>query len=212
MCGRFSIKSDREYIEHRFKAGFCEKFRPNSNASPGQILPVIKSDTPSEINFLKWGLSPAWYKKMKGESAGLINVRDDNLKLKRTFEKDLLDRRCLVLADGFYEWKKVDDKKVPYRFAMGGDELFAMAGIWGENVDKRGEKILTFAIVTTEANSDVKEIHNRMPVILEPEQEQIWLAKSEKNSYLSLLDPLPPGILEGKVVGKVINMRPRRTR
>lgn len=197
MCGRFSINSEKEYLEQRFKASFRDIYVPNSNASPGQMLPVIKSVNPEQIDLLKWGLKPVWLDKLSGrKSSSLINVRDDNLRLKKTFEKDLLNRRCLILADGFYEWKKINNAKMPYFFHLDENEPFAMAGIWEENKFNNGEIWETFAIVTTEANKDVKGVHDRMPVILEREEEEMWLGNGEKNDFLSLLDPLPPGVLE----------------
>jgi putative SOS response-associated peptidase YedK len=193
MCGRFTITNEREMIERRFGATFDNDFfKPRYNAAPSQSLPVILNTDPQTIKPLIWGLRPQWFKRLATRD-GLINVRAESLREKPTFKHDLRTQRCVVLADGFYEWKKTDGRrKTPYRIQLKTGELFAFAGIWEENEDMDGEQIQTFAIITTAANELVGQVHNRMPVILPKEQEQVWLeTELLTEKLLPLLNPYP---------------------
>ena len=205
MCGRFGISFDRELIEQRFGAKFEEDFKPRYNAAPSQSLPVILNDEPKTIQFLSWGLRPAWMTKVS-KREGLINVRAETLQEKPTFKKDLAWHRCLVLADSFYEWKKTGKQKLPYRILLKSGEPFAFAGIWEENTDEDGQPLKTFAIITTEANSLVGQVHNRMPVMLKPEAEKIWTDhdSSMENLY-SLLHPYPANLMQMYEISTRIN-------
>lgn len=135
-----------------------------------------------------------WLKQV-GRREVLINVRDDTLRNKKTFARDVAHRRCLVLADGFYEWQKTETKhKTPYRFQLKTGEPFALAGIWEENEDEDGQTLRTFAIITTDSNALVQQVHNRMPAILTREAEKAWLdTNSTRDHVLSLLAPYPAG-------------------
>jgi putative SOS response-associated peptidase YedK len=193
MCGRFTITNEREFIENRFGARFATAlFAPRYNAAPSQSLPVILNTEPQLIQPLVWGLRPAWLKLVSGRD-GLINVRDDTLRIKKTFQRDLAERRCVVPADGFYEWKKTEKRqKTPYRFQLKTGEPFAFAGIWEENEDEDGQTLRTFAIITTDANALVKRVHNRMPAMLTREAEKAWLdTNTALEHVLSLLAPYP---------------------
>src|SRR5262245_61720137 len=131
MCGRFSVTYDRERLEARFQAKFDESlFQPRYNAAPAQTLPVILNKEPQTIQRLAWGLRPAWARSM-GKKDGIINVRAETLRERQTFKKDLAERRCLVLADSFYEWRKEAGKrKTPFRILLKTHKPFAFAGIW----------------------------------------------------------------------------------
>src|SRR5262245_55217396 len=195
MCGRFTMTSESKAIEQRFGARFdATVFAPRYNAAPSQSLPVILNTQPQVIQPLVWGLRPTWLKQV-ARREGLINVRDDTLRAKKTFARDLAQRRCLVLADGFYEWKKTETKqKTPYRFQLKTDEPFAFAGIWEENEDEDGQTLRTFAIITTDSNALVAQVHNRMPAMLTREAEKVWLdTNSTREHVLSLLAPYPAG-------------------
>src|SRR5919108_3930013 len=178
MCGRFSVAYDREVLEARFQAAFDESlFQPRYNAAPSQALPVILNTEPHTIKRLAWGLRPAWARSISKKD-GIINVRAETLRERPTFKKDLAERRCLVLADSFYAWRKEGGKrKTPFRILLKTEEPFAFAGIWEENEDTDGQRIQTFAIITTESNSLVAKVHNRMPVLLKREDERRWLEK-----------------------------------
>lgn len=203
MCCRFTITSDQKDLERRFSALFDHVFQKRYNASPGQKLPVILNKNPKKITKYFWGLHPVWIEQVK-KLGGILNVRDDNLQTKRTFASDLMNRRCLVITDGFYEWKKVSKGKQPYRIVLKNQEPFAFAGIWEEN-EIKGKKMKTFAIITTSPNSLMKKIHNRMPVILNQKQEQEWLEETNKNKLLKLLDPFPASQMKAYKVDKLVN-------
>ena len=173
MCGRFTITNEREAIEQRFGARFAAAlFTPRYNAAPSQSQAVILNTEPQVIQPIVWGFRPQWLQHV-ARREGLINVRDDTLRDKKTFQRDLAERRCLVLADSFYEWKKTEQKqKTPYRVQLKTGEPFAFAGIWEENEDKDGQTLRTFAIITTASNALVAQVHTRMPVILTREAEK----------------------------------------
>jgi putative SOS response-associated peptidase YedK len=174
MCGRFSLTADPQHIEKRFGARFISShWEPTYNAAPTQMLPVILARNPvgnstHEIVLAVWGL-PAWSKNMRP----LINARIETAAEKRMFRHAFTSNHCLVLADGYYEWKTENGKKRPYRFVMRNREPFAMAGIW-EKADFDDEPP-TFAILTTKANELATEVHDRMPVILPIGAEHQWL-------------------------------------
>lgn len=198
MCGRYSISASQEILEDRFQAKFFEdaQYEPRYNAAPSQILPVILNTEPGHIEMARWGIVPIWWKRKDG----LINVRAETLIEKHTFKKDLESRRCLVLADGFYEWQKTKDGKQPYRFIRKDQEPFAFAGIWETNTFD-GEKVNTFSIITTTPNEVTKEVHDRMPVILSPLEEMIWL----EGGSVELLNPFPAEEMEAYKVSTALN-------
>jgi putative SOS response-associated peptidase YedK len=166
MCGRYSITT-LSGLDERFDAEFPdEPLKPRYNAAPTQNLVVITESDPHKMVYAKWGFPISW---MKDKPAGLINMRIETLKEKPSFKK-YLENRCLILADGFYEWKKESNGKQPFRITLKNGEPFAMAGVCRE-VDGN----LRFAIITTEPNEVMKPIHTRMPVILEREEEKEWL-------------------------------------
>jgi len=177
MCGRFTLTAEPCHIEKRFGAKFITtEWHPTYNAAPSQLLPVILGRNPlgnstREIVLARWGL-PAWHKNMRP----LINARIETAAEKRMFRHAYTSNHCLVLADGYYEWKDVGGKRQPYRFALRNREPFAMAGIW-EPPDFDDEPP-TFAILTTSANELAAEIHDRMPVILPIGAEQRWLTQA----------------------------------
>jgi putative SOS response-associated peptidase YedK len=175
MCGRFSNFSPIEVLRERFRADPPdEPVYPRYNAAPGQRLIVIPVDDPHKMHFYKWGLIPHWTKDPKiGNS--LINARSETLKEKPAFRGSLHKGRCLVLADGFYEWKSTGSRKVPYRVELKDRKPFAMSGLCSTWKDPDGKEIDTFTIITTNANEIVGAIHDRMPVIFKLEEERKWI-------------------------------------
>lgn len=173
MCGRYSITQARERLEKRFNAKVSEDWRPRFNIAPSQLAPVITNKNKSEIGFFKWGLIPSW---SLNDSTGnnLINARSETILTRAPFKQIIHSHRCLVIADGFYEWKTIGKKKTPYRFTLNTDEAFAFAGLW-DSWDNGDDIVNTFTIITTSANSLVSGIHERMPVILPGEIEKEWL-------------------------------------
>jgi putative SOS response-associated peptidase YedK len=175
MCGRFSIFTPIQELKQRFDADIPdEPVFARYNAAPGQNMIVIPMDDPHKMHLFKWGLIPHW---AKDEKIGykMINARAETLKEKPAFRGSLQKGRCLVLADGFYEWSIKAGKKVPYRIELTNRKPFAMAGLCSQWKDEAGKEIDTFTIVTTQANKIVGTIHDRMPVILNKEWEREWL-------------------------------------
>lgn len=178
MCGRYTLVKKAEEVAKRFKVEVSTHYKPRYNAAPTQLLPVITSDAPEGLSWFYWGLIPAWSKD-KAISHKLINARAETVEDKASFRTALKQRRCLIPADGFFEWKPVSKKgKIPYRITLMNEVLFSFAGLWEEYEDDEGDTVQTFTIITTQANSTLENIHDRMPVILSREAESLWLDKT----------------------------------
>jgi putative SOS response-associated peptidase YedK len=205
MCGRFTLTKRSDLIMERFKADLPGILRAIYNASPSQFLPVITNEKPDIIQFYQWGLVPHWSKD-KSNSRRLINARSETVHQKPAFRKSLHTRRCLVIADGFYEWKKTATGKQPYRITLKNEELFAFAGLWDTWKTDEGETLHSFTILTTQPNELMAGIHDRMPVILRQEDEQKWLDQSLPGEFLqSLLKPADAGTMQAYPVSKLVN-------
>jgi len=190
MCGRYTLTKPLKTIISHFEAQlFKGNYMERYNIAPTQSLPVIV--TPDGIRVMetmRWGLIPSWVKDPETQSL-LINARAETIQEKPSFQSSLKSRRCLVPADGFYEWVKGENGKVPHWIHMTDEGLFAFAGIWSEW--GMGEDIIrSFSIITTEANSKLKSLHHRMPIILYPENYCHWLDSSQKEP-VSLLTEYP---------------------
>jgi putative SOS response-associated peptidase YedK len=222
MCGRYTLFAPAADLEVRFGADFGG-VDPSYNCAPGQSLPVITDEAPDRATRMEWGLTPSW----ADESFGLINARAETVREKRSFADAFERRRCLVPADGFYEW--VDEggaEKTPYRVAFGDDRPFAMAGLYerweppepettqtglgafGGGGDEEPESddgpVETFTVVTTEPNEVVADLHHRMAVILEPDEEETWL-RGDPDAAADLLDPYPATDLTANPVSTRVN-------
>jgi len=149
-------------------------FTPRYNIAPTQDAPVVVREEEIVLKLMRWGLIPPW---AQDESIGnrMINARAETLAQKPSFRQPFERRRCLVLADGFYEWKKTGGAKIPYRFVVKGDEPFAFAGLWERWRKPDDTELHSFVIITTEPNELAREIHDRMPVILAAEHYDRWL-------------------------------------
>ena len=191
MCGRYTLVKPAKEVSERFGVDVGKNYQARFNAAPTQLMPVITSDSPEGLSWFYWGLIPAWSKD-KSVSLKLINARAETLEEKASFRNALKRRRCLVPADGFYEWKAIGKKsKVPYRITLLQEELFAFAGLWEEYEDEEGQMVHTFTIITTEANSALQSLHNRMPVILSKQAEKAWLdPTAEPEQLKEILQPL----------------------
>ena len=176
MCGRYTFIAPAPAAEQRFGATFAEPAPSTYNAAPSQRLPVVTNAAPGQIQLLRWGLVPGW---SKDPAAGPrpINARAETLAEKPSFRQLLGRRRCLVLADSFFEWQATPAGKVPHRILLRDEQPFAFAGLWDEWLDRgTGELHPTFTIITTAPNALMARIHNRMPVILSTRAaEQAWL-------------------------------------
>ncbi|MEH7124412.1 SOS response-associated peptidase [Bacillus sp. JJ1773] len=211
MCGRFTLTASFEQIIDRFDIEqFIEEdlFSPNYNVAPSQsVLSVINDGSKNRLGFLRWGLIPSW---AKDEKMGykLINARAETLNEKPSFRHAYKNRRCLVIADSFYEWKRHDDNtKTPMRIKLKSDQLFAMAGLWEQWKSPLGKSVFTCSVITTTPNDLVKDIHDRMPVILKPEDEKNWLDRTiTDTAYLDqFLKPLDKELMETYEVSSLVN-------
>lgn len=209
MCGRYTLTSPVEVLEKRFRcnAGQLTLF-PRYNIAPGQECPVVVVEEEKLIKMMKWGLVPFW---AEDASIGnkMINARAESVRKKPSYRKCFKDRRCLVLADGFFEWGRLEGRtgKVPIRYTLKSGEPFAFAGMWEKWKSPEGEILYSFTIITTDANSLIKPVHNRMPVILKKEDETTWLdhQNSDPEELEKSLKPFPSDQMEGYEVSTVVN-------
>jgi putative SOS response-associated peptidase YedK len=206
MCGRFTMATNAEALEERFRAHVAtEVAAPTYNAAPSQAQLTILNDHPQAIVRAAWGFVPEWADG-RPDVKPLINARAETIAAKPFFRDAFKHKRCLVLADGFYEWKRAGKSKVPFRIAWKTEEPFAFAGIWSTVHDAQGEVHPTFAILTTEANTLVSQIHTRMPVILRQEDEAAWLnPRLSLDEAQALLVPLPAELLIAYEVSPKVN-------
>lgn len=206
MCGRYSLSKSKIELEERFQAEMLADFKPRYNIAPTQLVPVITSDSPKGFSFFYWGITPD-FGQNKPVAQKLINARAETIHEKISFKNSFQQRRCLIPADGFYEWKRLGKKtKIPYRFTLREEEIFSFAGIWEEYETVTGEVQHTFLILTTTPNEVVEEVHERMPVILNREAEKKWLDKySSDSDLLKLLTPFPAELMLSYTVSPLVN-------
>lgn len=191
MCGAFSIIHPFKDLSQRFNAGYNDSpVDPRYNVRPSQPIPTILNTDPEEIVHSEWGIHPFYDKTGK---MFFINARNDSM-VKPTWKKMIQEQRCLILADGFYEWQKQPDSKikVPYRFELTSKEPFAFAGLWQYEEDDKGNKVPHSVIITTTPNELVEMVHDRMPVILTPQSEKDWLNPDiSADEAINMLVPYP---------------------
>lgn len=207
MCGRYTMASPEEWIREEFDLqALPEGFRPRYNIAPTQdVLAVVEGPEGPRAGWLRWGLIPSW---AKDESIGnkLINARSETLAEKPSFRAAFARRRCLLVADGFYEWMKADDTKVPMYVRRRSGRPFAFAGLWERWRSADGGSVVSCTIVTTQACDEIAHIHPRMPVILAPETRATWLDPHATPERLSaLLGPYDAGDLEAYAVSTLVN-------
>jgi putative SOS response-associated peptidase YedK len=199
MCGRLSLAVPAESIAERFDTRPPPALALRYNVAPGQPLATIRGDARDRIDPLEWGLVPEW---AEDAGTGHINARAETVAEKPSFRDAYEHRRCLVLADGYYDWADERGRGTqPYRFVRPDGEPFAMAGIW-ERREAPGDPPGTVAIVTTEPNGVVEPIHHRMPVILDRSEEERWLDGDDPDA---LLDPYPEDDLRAYPVSEAVN-------
>ncbi|WP_227352953.1 SOS response-associated peptidase [Haladaptatus salinisoli] len=201
MCGRLSLFALEADLAERFDAVPARTLRPRYNVAPGQEHPVVRNDAPEEMRFPTWGLIPHWADEFRD---GHTNARAETLAEKPSFRDAYRERRCLVLADGFYDWKRTATGKQPYRMTRSDGEPFAMAGLWEPWNGNGGGKKTSFTVVTTEPNDLVRDVHHRMPVVLAPGEEETWL-HGEGAELESVLDPFPADEMRAYPVSKAVN-------
>src|SRR5690606_26418140 len=179
VCGRYSLFTDYAILIDRFnveKMAVDEgEYTPSYNVAPSQqIIAIINDGHKNRLGSLRWGLIPPW---AKDEKIGykMINARSETVAEKPSFRNAFKKKRCLVVADSFYEWQRKDGEKIPMRIKLKNGEPFAFAALWESWKAPDGKTVNTCSILTTEANSLMKSIHDRMPVILTKEEEEMWL-------------------------------------
>lgn len=206
MCGRYSIAVPTEQLVERFDAEMpVEPVPAHYNAAPTQQLPVVLNEGPRRIELLQWGLIPHWAKD-PSIGARMINARAETLADKPSYREPFQKRRCLVLADAFYEWQHTPQGKVPMRIALESGEPFALAGLWASWRSPQGGTVRSFSIITTRPNALVAPIHDRMPVMLRREDEASWLDNSAgAETWQSLLQPYPAELLTAYAVSPRLN-------
>lgn len=206
MCGRFSLFEDINSLKEQFQFDFPEDLDARYNIAPGQdILTVIENGKGRIGTMMRWGLIPFW---ADDEKIGyrMINARGETVDEKASFKHAFKQKRCLILTDGFYEWKKEGKQKQPYRFGMKNKKPFALAGLW-ENWNKDGKAITSCTIITTGPNDVTEKIHDRMPVILPEDKLDLWLNSSmdQTQELKKLLVPYDADIMEAYPVSTAIN-------
>lgn len=167
------------------------------------MLAVISNQNPNQLSYFKWGLIPSWTKQGT-KTLHPINAKSETILEKPMFKNAFLNRRCLVPADGFFEWQQ-NTTKQPFYFTLQNKEIFSMAGIWENWTNENNETIFSFCILTTEANSLVSKIHQRMPVILQKENEQKWLMEKNPKILLTMLKPFPAEAMQMIAISKLVN-------
>jgi putative SOS response-associated peptidase YedK len=206
MCGRYSIGKSKNEIERRFEAEMLKPFEPRYNLAPTQLAPVISSDSKNGFSHFYWGTTPE-FSKNRPVSERLIHARAETVGEKAAFKVPFQRKRCLIPADGFYKWKTIGKKtRVPYRFTIFDDRLFAFAGLWDEYENENGEINHTFLLLTTSSNPLVSEIGDRMPVILSPENEKKWLdTHTSPKDLLQMLQPYQEEPMISYTVSPMVN-------
>jgi putative SOS response-associated peptidase YedK len=176
MCGRFTFNGNLKDIERTFFITdiTCELSSSYNVAPTNEVLAVIRYEGNNKLGKLHWGLVPSWAKDLSG-AGKLINARSETVAEKPSFKNAFLKRRCLILADGFYEWQKKEETKQPWYFRLPSCKPFGFAGVWEAWKISEGQKYNSCTILTTIASESVKHVHDRMPVILRPDNVSDWL-------------------------------------
>lgn len=209
MCGRFTNMMSWDELVALYGLGevrnMAPGWKPRYNVAPTQYLPVIRLDAECrrELVMLRWGLVPSWVKD-PAIGARLINARAETIAEKPSFRAAFKTRRCLIPADGFYEWRRAGGAKQPYRITMANGSPFAFAGLW-ERWTAGEEALETVAIITTGANKLLAAIHDRMPVIIDPADQAAWLEARDTAIPLALLQPYPAERMSAYPVSARVN-------
>ena len=208
MCGRYVLEAPEDLSE-RFQLRQLAIQLPHTwNAAPTSMLPVIveSQEGEREAQLMQWGLIPRWAKPGGKKPMAPINARAETINEKPMFRSLIKRNRCLVPANGFYEWKNLGDHKQPYYITVPDDPLFAFAGLYDTYTNEEGEEASTYTIITTEPNELMSTLHNRMPVILHPQDEEEWL-DPEVNDPMQverLLVPYPSAEMEAYPVSRKV--------
>ena len=220
MCGRYSLTTPLEALRHLFDFAESPNLRPRYNIAPTQSVPVVRAGEGQgqhrrALGTMRWGLVPSFAKDISIASR-MINARGETVAEKPAFREAFRSRRCLVPADGYYEWRTEDGQRQPYRVTRKDGAPMALAGVWerwtaggdsgGANPVSAGDLVETFAIVTAAASESVRSLHHRMPVVVEPDDFEAWLTNSGEEIE-PLLDLLRPSAISFAItrVGRHVN-------
>lgn len=215
MCGRYTLAASEEALLETFDvAELTFEHGPRYNVAPGQRAPVVAEDHRGRrIGLLEWGFVPVWEKGRRRAGVrsshgrrGCINARAESVATKPSFREAFARRRCLIPADGFYEWRREGGRKVPHWFHPDAGEVVSFAGIWTSGIRPDGELLHAFAIITTPANEEVRPVHARMPAVIARYDRDRWLDRStDADGALRLLDPAPTGTFSARRVSTRVN-------
>ncbi|WP_425446475.1 SOS response-associated peptidase [Dethiothermospora halolimnae] len=192
MCGRYQLNVKLESILFRYDIPKTVlSFYPKTEVFPSNEAPVILREDNKKFKMLKWGFKPSFTNKL------LINARSESVDIKSSFKDAFKTKRCLIPANSFFEWKNVDGEKVKYKISLRNKDIFSMAGIYNSFINKAGERFDSFVILTTSSNEAMKDIHSRMPVIIDKNNEDIWLDNSIQDlaKLKKLLKPWEKGLV-----------------
>ncbi len=207
MCGRYTLSQSAEAIATAFGLDTSLAIEPRYNIAPTQLVPVVlySAKKQRQLQMMRWGLIPSWAKDPNIASR-LINARSETVSEKPSFRAAFRHRRCLVIADGFYEWQRQERKKQPYYFQLQNKQPFGFAGLWEHWQTSDGEEINTCTILTTEANELMRPIHDRMPVILNSQDYGLWLNPAAQVTELQgLLRPYSSQAMNSYPVSTLVN-------
>jgi len=210
MCGRYRLSRRKQVLAEHFEADpFEDDWEPRYNIAPTQPVPIIRQhpkEPRRDLSLVRWGLIPSWAKDASG-AAGMINARSETAAIKPAFRDALRSRRCIVPADGFYEWQRAGKTKQPYCFEVNDGELFAFAGLWERWKDPSGDWVKTCAILTTAPNAVTSQVHDRMPVILGRDDYDVWLDPGMTNveAVSELLKPYDARLMRVYPVSTRVN-------
>jgi putative SOS response-associated peptidase YedK len=210
MCGRYKLSRRKQVVEEYFDCASGEEdWSPRFNIAPTQPVLVMRQNPKEpirDLSLLRWGLVPSWAKD-SSTAASMINARAETASTKPAFRDALKSRRCLIPADGFYEWVRTGKAKQPYCFEVNEGELFAFAGIWDRWKDPSGDWVKTCSILTTTPNAVTAAVHDRMPVILDPDAYDVWLDPGMTNvaAASELLKPFDARLMRCNPVTTRIN-------
>lgn len=211
MCGRYRLSRRKEALSEHFGADFEDlDWTPRYNLAPTQPVPVMRRDPEGptlQATLMRWGLIPSWATD-PGIGARTINARSETAASRPSFREPLQKRRCLIPADGFYEWQRGAKGKQPFCFEIGDGGIFAFAGLWGRWRGPDGEVIHSCTILTTTPNELLADVHDRMPVILAPEHHGRWLDPSMQDvaTAAGLLKPFDPKLMKRYPVSTRVNL------
>ena len=206
MCGRYTLTADPKTLQAEFGISIPENLAPRYNIAPTQPVPVVVAEngTP-RLDVFRWGLIPSWAKDPRIGNK-LINARAETIAEKPSFRTAFRRRRCLIPADGFFEWQKTPHGKQPVFIHLKNRRPFAFAGLWEQWLSPDGSEIFSCTIITTAPNELLKDVHNRMPVILPPDTRRLWLDSSQPSQHLlPLLKPYPATEMTFYPVSKLVN-------